>query len=125
MGDMSDNCLFCKIVEGDIPSKKVYEDDEFVAFHDISPAAPVHLLLVPKRHIVSMQDVQESDAPWLGRMMVLANKLAQQNGCRPGPEGGFRLVANTGADGGQEIGHLHLHILGGERPWQNRAAPAA
>jgi histidine triad (HIT) family protein len=122
---MSENCLFCKIVSDEIPSSKVYEDDEFVAFRDIQPAAPVHLLLVPKHHIVSMADVGETDAPWLGRMLVLANKLAKENGCRPGHEGGFRLVANTGKDGGQEIGHLHLHILGGERPWQNRAAPAA
>src|SRR3546814_5673227 len=69
---MSDNCLFCKIAKGEIPSKKAYEDDDFFAFHDINPAAPVHLLLIPKRHIVSMQDVQPQDAPWLGRMMTLA-----------------------------------------------------
>lgn len=122
---MSQDCLFCKIVRGDIPSRKVYEDDDFFAFHDINPAAPVHLLVVPKHHIVSMQQVDESDASWLGKLMVLAARLAQENGCRPGPEGGFRLVTNTGIDGGQEIDHLHLHILGGERPWAKRAAPAA
>ena len=122
---MSDNCLFCKIVKGDIPSKKVYEDEEFIAFHDINPAAPVHLLLVPKRHVVSMQDITPDDAPWLGRMMALASKLAADNGCRPGPSGGFRLVVNNGHDGGQEIDHLHVHIIGGPRPWDRRAAPAA
>lgn len=122
---MSDHCLFCKIIKGDIPSKKVYEDNDFVAFHDINPAAPVHLLLVPKHHVVSMQDVSADDAPWLGRMLTLAPRIAEENGCTPGPEGGFRLVINTGIEGGQEIGHLHCHILGGARPWQKRAAPAA
>ena len=122
---MSDNCLFCKIIRGEIPSKKVYEDDDFYAFHDINPAAPVHLLLVPKRHIVSLQDIQPDDAPWLGKMMTLAAKLAADNGCRPGPSGGFRLVVNNGHDGGQEVDHLHLHIIGGPRPWDRRAAPAA
>ncbi|NLY27575.1 MAG: histidine triad nucleotide-binding protein [Alcaligenaceae bacterium] len=122
---MSENCLFCKIVAGDIPAKKVYEDAEFVAFHDINPAAPVHLLLVPKHHVTSLQDITPEDAGWLGRMMALAPKLAAENGCNPGPDGGFRLVINSGAEGGQEIGHLHCHILGGPRPWQKRAAPAA
>ena len=122
---MSENCLFCKIVAGDIPAKKVYEDAEFVAFHDINPAAPVHLLLVPKHHVTSLQDITPEDAGWLGRMMALAPKMAAENGCNPGPDGGFRLVINSGAEGGQEIGHLHCHILGGPRPWQKRAAPAA
>ena len=122
---MSENCLFCKIVAGDIPAKKVYEDAEFVAFHDINPAAPVHLLLVPKHHVTSLQDITPEDAGWLGRMMALAPKLAAENGCNPEPDGGFRLVINSGAEGGQEIGHLHCHILGGPRPWQKRAAPAA
>ena len=122
---MSENCLFCKIVAGDIPAKKVYEDAEFMAFHDINPAAPVHLLLVPKHHVTSLQDITPEDAGWLGRMMALAPKLAAENGCNPGPDGGFRLVINSGAEGGQEIGHLHCHILGGPRPWQKRAAPAA
>lgn len=122
---MSQDCLFCKITQGEIPSKKVYEDDDFYAFHDINPAAPVHILLVPKQHVVSMQHVDDTDADWLGQMMVLAARIAQENGCRPGPEGGFRLVTNSGVEGGQEIDHLHLHILGGERPWAKRAAPAA
>jgi histidine triad (HIT) family protein len=122
---MSQDCIFCKIANGHIPSKKAYEDDEFFAFHDINPAAPVHLLLIPKRHVVSLEDIQETDAPWLGRMMALVPKLAKDNGCRPGPQGGFRVVANTGTDGGQEVAHLHIHIIGGPRPWQQRAAPAA
>jgi histidine triad (HIT) family protein len=111
------NCLFCKIVEGTIPSSKVYEDDEILAFHDIHPWAPVHFLLIPKRHIVSLAHVQEADAPLLGRMMALVPKLAQQQGCRPYPEGGFRVVCNTGEEGGQEIAHLHFHVIGGPRPW--------
>src|SRR5699024_10222309 len=122
---MTQDCLFCKISKGEIPSKKVYEDDEFFAFHDINPAAPVHILVIPKKHVVSMQHVTEHDAEWLGRLMVLAAKIAQENGCKPGHEGGFRLVTNSGIEGGQEIFHLHLHILGGTRPWSNRAAPAA
>lgn len=122
---MSDNCLFCKIARGEIPSKKVYEDEEFFAFHDINPAAPVHLLLIPKHHVVSLHEVAPEDAGWLGRMLTLAPKLADENGCTPGPDGGFRVVANTGTEGGQEIAHLHLHIIGGPRPWAKRAAPAA
>lgn len=122
---MSDNCIFCKIGRGEIPARKVYEDDEFVAFHDINPAAPVHLLLIPRRHVVSMQDITADDAPWLGRMVTLAARLAADNGCNPGPEGGFRLLTNAGAEGGQEVPHLHFHIIGGSRPWQGRAAPNA
>lgn len=111
------DCIFCKIAEGKIPSRKVYEDDEIIAFHDIHPWAPVHFLLVPKKHIVSMAHVEPSDAPLLGRMMALVPALAKQEGCRPYPEGGFRVVANTGADGGQEVAHLHFHVIGGPRPW--------
>ena len=115
---MSDpHCIFCKIVEGQIPSKKVYEDEEILAFHDIHPWAPVHFLLIPKEHITSMTHVEERHAPLLGRMMALVPKLAAQEGCRPYPEGGFRVVANTGADGGQEVAHLHFHVIGGPRPW--------
>jgi histidine triad (HIT) family protein len=111
------NCLFCKIVEGRIPSKKVHEDDDVLAFHDIHPWAPIHFLLIPKRHIVSMAHVQEADAALLGKMLALVPRLAEQEGCRPYPEGGFRLVTNTGADGGQEVPHLHFHVIGGPRPW--------
>ncbi|HLS52137.1 MAG TPA: histidine triad nucleotide-binding protein [Burkholderiaceae bacterium] len=122
---MSDNCLFCKIVKNEIPSEKVFENDEFLVFHDINPAAPVHLLLIPKHHVSSMADITADDAPWLGRMMALIPQLAFENGCNPTPAGGFRVVANTGDEGGQEIDHLHFHIIGGARPWDKRAAPAA
>ena len=112
-----DDCIFCRIVRGEIPSRKVYEDDLVFAFHDINPLAQVHFLLIPKRHITSMAHVQEGDAPVLGKLMSLVPKLAQQEGCRPWPEGGFRVVCNTGADGGQEVAHLHFHVIGGPRPW--------
>ena len=112
-----DNCLFCKIAAGQIPSKKVHEDEHVFAFHDIHPWAPVHFLMVPKRHIASMAQVTADDAALLGHMMALAPRLALEQGCRPYPEGGFRIVTNTGAEGGQEIHHLHLHVMGGPRPW--------
>jgi histidine triad (HIT) family protein len=111
------NCLFCKIVEGRIPSNKVYEDDDVLAFHDIHPWAPIHFLLIPKRHIASMAHVEAGDQALLGKMMGLVPVLAKQEGCRPYPDGGFRLVTNTGADGGQEVPHLHFHVIGGPRPW--------
>lgn len=122
---MSANCIFCKIAAGEIPSKKVYEDEDFVAFHDINPAAPVHLLLIPRRHVTSMQDIKGEDAEWLGRMMSLAPRLAAENGCNPGPDGGFRIMINSGVEGGQEVPHLHFHIIGGQRPWKGRMAPTA
>lgn len=111
------DCLFCKIVRGQIPSRKVHEDDEFFAFHDIRPAAPIHFLIVPKEHVASMAQVTDAHAPMLGRMLALAPRLAMQEGCNPYPDGGFRLVVNTGVEGGQEVHHLHLHVLGGPRPW--------
>lgn len=112
-----DNCLFCKIVEGKIPSRKVHEDDEILAFHDIHPWAPIHFLLVPKQHITSMAHVEDGHAAMLGRLMSLIPKLARQEGCQPYPAGGFRVVINTGDVGGQEVPHLHVHVIGGPRPW--------
>lgn len=106
-------CIFCKIVAGQIPSRKVHEDDELLAFHDIAPWAPVHVLIIPKRHIVSMAEVTEAEAALLGKMMVLGSKLMKELGVT----GGFRHVVNTGRDGGQEVFHLHLHVMGGPRPW--------
>ncbi len=111
------DCLFCKIAQGQIPSRKVHEDDAFFAFHDIRPAAPIHFLIIPKDHVASMAQVTDAHAPMLGRMLALAPRLAMQEGCNPYPEGGFRLVVNTGTEGGQEVHHLHLHVLGGPRPW--------
>jgi histidine triad (HIT) family protein len=111
------DCLFCKIVAGQIPSRLVYQDDEFYAFHDIHPSAPVHFMIIPKLHIASMALLMPQHAAMMGRMMVLVPQLALQTGCRPYPEGGFRLVVNTGADGAQDIHHLHVHVMGGPRPW--------
>jgi histidine triad (HIT) family protein len=107
------NCIFCKIVDGKIPSRKVHEDDEILVFHDIAPWAPVHLLLIPKRHVPSMVEVTPADAPLLGRMMALIPKLMLDSGVT----NGYRILVNTGQDGGQEVGHLHLHAIGGPRPW--------
>ena len=111
------DCLFCKIIEGKIPSRKVYEDDDIFVFHDIHPWAPVHFLMVPKKHIASMAQVDATHTDLLGRMMVLAPRLALQEGCKPYPEGGFRIVVNTGDEGGQEVHHMHWHVMGGPRPW--------
>jgi histidine triad (HIT) family protein len=110
-------CLFCRIVAGKIPSRLVYQDDHVFAFHDIHPWAPVHFLIIPKLHIPSMAQLLPEHAALMGHMMVLAPRLALQEGCGPYPQGGFRVLSNTGAEGGQEIHHLHLHVMGGPRPW--------
>ena len=107
------NCIFCKIVEGKIPSKKVYEDAELLAFHDIHPWAPVHVLVIPKEHIATLSDAGPQHEALLGRMMGLAPKLMAQLGVT----NGYRVVLNTGPDGGQEVYHLHMHVMGGPRPW--------
>jgi len=107
---MSD-CIFCKIVSGEIPSSKVYEDENILAFHDIDKKAPVHMLIVPKKHIASVSDTPESDMGIFAELIGAAKKLAALNGL----EGGFRLVVNDGADGGQTVAHLHVHLLGGRR----------
>lgn len=105
------DCIFCKIVAGEIPSKKVFENDEFLAFHDIRPAAAVHFLVIPKRHIVSLLQADDSDAPMLGRLMTLLPVLARQEGLASG----FKTAIHSGADGGQEVDHLHAHVMGGPR----------
>jgi len=105
---MSD-CLFCKIARGEIPCRKVYEDDEVLAFHDINPVAPVHFMLVPKLHLATLADAGDAHAALLGKMLLLAPKLAKEQGL----DNGFRTVINTGKGGGQEIFHLHIHIIGG------------
>jgi histidine triad (HIT) family protein len=107
------NCIFCKIIAGQIPARKAYEDDDVLAFHDINPWAPVHLLLIPKRHIATMESVTADEQAVLGKMMVLAPRLMAENGVT----GGFRQIVNTGRDGGQEVYHLHMHVIGGPRPW--------
>lgn len=111
------NCIFCKIIAKQIPSKTVYEDEQVYAFHDIHPWAPVHFLLIPKAHIPSMAQVGPEHAALMGHMMALVPKLAMEQGCNPYPDGGYRLVTNTGAEGGQEVHHLHFHVMGGPRPW--------
>lgn len=111
------DCIFCKIVAGQLPANKVYEDDELLAFHDIAPWAPIHFMIVPKAHIVSMAHVDAGHEPLLGRIMALAPRLALAQGCNPYPDGGYRIVVNTGIEGGQEVHHLHVHVMGGPRPW--------
>jgi histidine triad (HIT) family protein len=114
-----ENCLFCKIAAGEIPSRKVHEDEDFVAFHDINPAADMHVLVIPRRHIETLSACGPDDAPLLGKMLVLVARLAEQLGCAyTGGETGFRTVFNTGPGGGQEVYHLHAHILAGPRPWK-------
>jgi histidine triad (HIT) family protein len=111
---MTEKCLFCRIARGEVPSRKAYEDDEVLAFHDINPAAPVHLLVVPKLHVDSLLTTGPEHAALLGKLMILAPRLAKEQGC----DNGFRVVINNGPDGGQEVFHLHIHILGGPRPWK-------
>jgi histidine triad (HIT) family protein len=104
-----ENCLFCKIVRGEIPSSKEYEDDKVLAFNDIDPKAPVHILIVPKKHVASIAALEDGDDELVAHIMRVAQKLAAAKGLG----NGFRLVANTGPDGGQTVDHLHFHLLGG------------
>ena len=104
-----DNCLFCKIVRGEVPAKKIYEDAEVLAFNDIRPQAPVHFMLIPKKHIDSLAAISAEDAGMLGRLFALSGRLARENGS---PEG-FRTIVNTGRIGRQEVMHLHVHVIGG------------
>jgi histidine triad (HIT) family protein len=108
------DCVFCKIIAGQIPSKKAYEDEHVLAFHDINPWAPVHVLVIPKEHIATLADVGPEHQEVLGRILVLAPRLMKDLGVT----NGFRTVINTGADGGQEVWHLHVHAYGGPRPWK-------
>ena len=108
---MSD-CIFCKIVAGQIPAKKVYEDEDILAFNDINPARPVHVLVIPNKHITSLATATAEDTPVLGKMLAVANRIATEQGS---PDG-FRVIINTGRVGNQEVPHLHLHIVGGPDP---------
>ena len=105
---MSD-CLFCKIAAGDIPANKAYEDDELIAFHDISPQAPVHVLIIPRRHISALDEAQDGDGALLGRILLAARDLARELGVAEG----YRVVNNCGARAGQSVFHVHFHLLGG------------
>jgi histidine triad (HIT) family protein len=106
------DCIFCRIVRGEIPATKVYEDEHILAFHDIRPAAPVHLLVIPKRHVPSLYEAQAGDEPALGRMVRVAGELAREQGASDG----FRTIINTGRVGHQEVYHVHMHVLGGPDP---------
>ena len=108
------DCIFCKIAKGEIPSKKIFEDEDLLAFHDIRPAAPVHLLIIPKIHVPTLADATPEHGHLLSKMLLLAPRLAREHGA----EDGFRLVINNGPGGGQEVYHLHAHILAGPRPWR-------
>lgn len=104
------NCLFCQLIAGEIPAQKVHEDEHSFAFRDINPQAPTHLLLIPKKHIVSLNEAMPEDYQLLGHLLCVAPRLAQQEGIA---NNGWRAVINTGAEAGQTVFHLHLHILGG------------
>ena len=109
---MADNCLFCKIAAGDIPCKKVYEDDRILAFHDIAPQAPVHVLVIPKHHFNSLDNITENDREAAGHLLergAHGARLLEVN------QEGYRTIIKTNADGGQEVFHIHAHILGGQR----------
>ena len=103
-------CVFCKIIKGEIPSKKVYEDDELLAFYDLNPQAPVHILLIPKKHIENIMEADAADSALLGRLLFRAQELAKSSGCA---EKGARFVINCKSHGGQTVDHMHCHILGG------------
>ncbi|GAP35294.1 histidine triad nucleotide-binding protein [Piscinibacter sakaiensis] len=109
------SCIFCRIASGQLPSRKVYEDEQLLAFHDIAPWAPVHFLIIPKKHIASLADTTPAaHEALLGRMLALAPGLAREQGVT----NGFRTLINTGEDGLQEVPHLHMHVIGGPRPWK-------
>lgn len=109
---MTQDCIFCKIAAGEIPAAKVYDDEQVLAFHDINPQAPVHILVIPKRHIESLAAANADDAPLLGHLLSAAAQVARQAGLA---ERGYRLVCNVGQDGGMAVYHLHAHVLGGRR----------
>ena len=106
------DCIFCQIIVGTVPGDILYQDEEIIAFRDISAQAPTHVLIIPKKHIPSLNDLPEPETPIIGRMVSVANKLAQKEGIS---ESGYRLVVNCGQEGGQVVNHLHLHLLGGRR----------
>ena len=106
-----EDCIFCKIIKGEIPSSKVYEDDEIIAFKDINPAAPIHILVIPKKHIKSLVELEKEDEILIGKIYTVINKIAKDQGVK---EKGYRVIVNCGKDGGQEVGHLHFHLLAGK-----------
>jgi len=109
---MIEECLFCRIVAGEIPAEIVYQDKELIAFKDINPQAPKHLIIIPKNHIASLAEITEEQQGLMGRLIILATKLAQKEGVA---ENGYRLTVNCGAEGGQVVPHLHFHLIGGRK----------
>ncbi len=109
---MSADCIFCKIIAGEIPSQKVFEDDRVIAFRDIHPVAPTHVLIVPRKHLASVNDIEPEDEPTVGRLFGAARQIAKDEGLQ---ESGYRLIINTGPDAGQDVFHLHMHLIGGHR----------
>ena len=107
-----DNCIFCKIIKGEIPSEKVYEDEEILAFKDINPAAPIHILVIPKKHITSLAHMEKDDEIIVGKIYGVINKIAEEQGVK---DNGYRVIVNCGKDAGQEVMHLHFHILAGKQ----------
>ncbi len=107
---MASECLFCRMLEGEIPSEKVFEDDQVYAFRDINPQAPTHILVIPRKHISSLDELTEAEAPLMGRLMTAGANIARQEGLS---DKGYRSVINTGEHGGQSVHHIHLHIMGG------------
>jgi len=106
------DCIFCKIITGDVPSTKVYADETVTAFRDINPLAPTHILIIPNQHIASINALTLEDERAIGHLFTVAQKLAQEEGIA---ESGYRVIINTGADGGQVVFHLHLHLIGGQK----------
>ena len=107
-----EDCLFCKIIKGEIPSTKVYEDDEILAFNDINPAAPIHILVIPKKHIISLAHMEKEDEVIVGKIYGVINKIAEEKGFK---ESGYRVIVNCGNDAGQEVMHLHFLVLAGAK----------
>ena len=107
-----EDCIFCKIIKGEIPSTKVYEDEEILSFNDVNPAAPIHILVVPKKHIESLAHLEKEDEALVGRIYGVINKIAEEQGVK---NDGFRVIVNCGKNGGQEVMHLHFHILAGKK----------
>ena len=107
-----EDCIFCKIIKGEIPSEKVYEDEEILAFKDIHPAAPIHILVIPKKHIATLMNVTPEDSNIMAKILESIQKIVKQLGIE---ENGFRLIANCGPDSGQEVMHIHFHLLAGRK----------
>ena len=107
-----DDCVFCKIIKGEIPSEKVYEDEDIIAFKDINPVTPIHILVIPKKHIESLAHMQKEDEAIVGKIYGVINKIAEENGFK---DNGYRVIVNCGRDAGQEVMHLHFHVLAGAK----------